>query len=240
MLTSIVADMLIWSNGLLLSTGFVVSLIWRSYSSHHQWEKEQNRAGNQLTSRVKLFLIGNFFTVLLSPAVACLLLSTICWLERGGRVSSYTSGVPLMSCWALVSLVTVPPVSYLSDRRKIHEQSNSSGGYALLQEGIDDCDTYENLDETDGPTFLPQRLPHAYCDIFGGPLTEETKAASTFAMDVSWKNAIEPPEALDELVRWAISVPEESLPPPVAHEVLVMAAITVGACPGGMGCWNQE
>lgn len=110
----------------------------------------------------------------------------------------------------------------------------------LLQEGDEDCDTCEKFDETDGPTFLPQQSLLSYHDIFGGSLNENTKATLTFIPDVSWGSVVEPPEALRELVHWAISVPGESLPPSVAPELLAMAAISIGVCPDGMKSWNQD
>jgi len=239
-LTSIIADMLIWSNALLLTTGFVVSLTLRAYSVHCRWEKEYSWAGDELSSRAKLYIIGGFFTVLLSPAVACLPVLAVRWFEGRGTFPPYKSGLPLTACWALVNVMGVIPISFLANRRETHAQSNSFEGYALLQEGVEDCDTYENLDETDGPTFLPQRPSHPYYDIFGGPLDKGIKAASTFTPAVSWKYAIEPPETLREFVRWAIPAPGESLPPSVATEVLAMAAISIGVCPDGMGGWNLE
>ena len=237
MLTSIIADMLIWSNALLLSTGLIVSFTWRSYSVHYRREKERNGAGDELSSCAKLYFIGNFFTILLSPAIACLPVLVVRWFDGPGTLSSQ-SGMPLTSCWVLVNIMGVIPISSSMDqRREIQAQSNSSERYALLQEDYDSCD---NFDETNGPTFLPQRPPHAYYDIFGGPLNKDIKAASTFTPDVSWKYAIEPPESLRELVHRVISVPGEPLPSSVAPEVLAMAAISVGVCPDGMGGWNPE
>jgi len=238
-LTSIIDDMLIWSNVLLLSTGFIVSFTWRSYSVHYRWEKERNRAGDELSSCAKSYIIGNFFTVLLSPAIACLPVLAVRWFDGPGTLSSQ-SGVPLASCWVLVNIMGAIPVSSMARRRETHTKSSSSERYALLQGGIEDCDTYENFDETDGPTFLPQRPPHQYYDIFGGALDKEIKAASTLTQGVSWKHAIEPPEALRELLHWMISVPGESLPPSVAPEVLAMAATSIGVCPDGMGGWDPE
>lgn len=233
-LTSIIADMLIWSNALLLSTGFIVSLAWRSYSIHYRWEKEHNRTGDQLSSCAKIIVIGNFFTVLLSPAVACLPVLAVHWFE-GRRTLAHASGVPVTSCWVLVNIVGVIPISCLAGRREIRAQGNSSEGYTLLREGAEDCETDEDFDETYGPTFLPQRPSHLYYDIFDGPLNKEIKAASTLTPAVSWKYAIEPPEVLREVVHWAISAPGESLPPPVAPEVLAKAAVSIGVCPDGMG-----
>ena len=37
---------------------------------------------------------------------------------------------------------------------------DSFEGYALLQEGIADCDTYENLDQANGPTTSHRMLRH--------------------------------------------------------------------------------
>lgn len=238
MLTSIKADMLIESNALLLSTGALISLFWRLHSSHHQSVQEQNQASKELSSRAKLCVVGSFFTVLLSPAVACLPLLVISWFMRRGTILPHAPEVPLILSWVLVNTMATLPIAYLLWRRKIHQQNNSSEGYTLLQEGIEDFDTYENFDETDGPTFLAQHPAPVYYGIFGGPLSEEAKAAFTFAQDVSWKTG--PPEALRELVHWATSVPGESLPPSVASELLVMAAISIGVCPDGMGGWTKE
>ena len=239
MLTLTIADMLIWSNALLLSTGFIVSLTWRSYSIHHRWEKELDRAGDKLSSCAKLSIMGGFFIVLLSPSIACLPVLAVRWFDGPGTFSSQ-SGMPLTSCWVLVNIMGFIPISSMTQKRETRAQNNSSERHALLQERIEDCDTYENFDETDGPTFLPQRPPHLYYDLFGGSLDKETKAASTFSPDVSWKYAIEPSEALRELVHRAISVPGEPLPPSMAPEVVAMAAISIGVCPDGMGGWNPE
>jgi hypothetical protein len=239
-LTSIIANMLLGSNVLLLSTGFLISLTWPFYSSHHRWEKERNQFGNELPSRVKLCVVGSFFTMLLSPALACIPLLTICWLLWHGAFSSYTSMMPLILSWVWINSTAIIPVLYLSQRRKFHEQSGSLEEYALMQEEAEDCDAYETLDETDGPTFLPQHPPMAYYDIFGGPLDEETKMASTITPDALWKNTIEPPEAFRELVRWAVSVSGESLPPAVALELLSIGAISIGVRPDGTGRWNLE
>ena len=43
-----------------------------------------------------------------------------------------------------------------------------------MQEEIEDRDTYEDLDETDNPTFLPQRPPIAHYNIFEGLWNKET------------------------------------------------------------------
>jgi len=238
-LTSVIADMLIWSNALLLSTGFIVSLTWRSYSIHHRREKEHNQVGGKLSSCTKLYIIGNFLTVLLSPAIACLPVLAVRWLDGSGTLSSQ-SGMPLTSCWVFVNIMGVIPISSMTQRREIHAQNNPPERYGLLQEKVEDCDTYESFDGTDGPTFLPQRPPHLYCDLFGEPLDKEIKAASTLIPDVSWKYAIEPSEALREVVHQAISVPGEPLPPSAAPEVLAMAAISIGVHPNGIGGWDPE
>lgn len=136
--------------------------------------------------------------------------------------------------------MAVIPIIHLVHRRKIHEQRNSPGRHTLLQEGVEGYDTYENFDETGGPTFLPQRSSLAYYDIFGGPLNEDTKAASTFTSNISWGDAVEPPEALRELLLWAISVHGEPLPSSVASEVLTMAAISIGVCPDIDGTGSRD
>jgi len=238
MLTSIQADMLIESNAILLSTGVLISLLWHLHSSHYQSAKEKNQASNELSSRAKLCVVGSFCTVLLSPTVACLPLLVICWFMRSGTILPHIPEVPLILSWVSVNMMVTLPIVYLLYRRKVREQNNPSEGYTLLQEGIEDRDTYENLDETDGPTFLAQYPAPAYHSIFGGPLSEDAKAGFTFAPDVSWK--IEPPEALGELVHWATSVPGESLPPSVASELLAMAAISIGVTLDGMGSWTKE
>lgn len=125
-------------------------------------------------------------------------------------------------------------------RRKTRKENNYFEGYASLREEIEDYNVYEDFDETDGPTFLPQQIAPAYYDLFGRHLNQETEATCTFAPNTSWEGAVELPEALRELVRRVISVPEESLPPSAALELLVMAAISIGVCLDGMGSLNQE
>jgi len=71
-------------------------------------------------------------------------------------------------------------------------------------------------------------------------LNKNTEAAFTLTPNVSWESAVEPPEALRELARWAISVPVDSLLPSTAPELLVMAAISIGVCLDGMKSWNQD
>jgi len=109
-----------------------------------------------------------------------------------------------------------------------------------LHGGVEDRYTYENFDETDGPTFLPQQPVSGHYDIFGGSLSEEMKATSTYTPGVSWEGAIEPQKAMRELVRLAVSVPGESLQPSAAVELLAMAAISIGVCLDGMGDWNRD
>jgi hypothetical protein len=231
MLTLVIADMLVESNALLLSTGFLITLLWRINSSQCQPTEEQNRARNELPSRVKQYIVGGFCATSISPALACLPLLT--------AHGTFTSGVPLILSWVAVNTMAALPIVYLGQRRETYEQYDSFEGYALLQEGAEDYGSYEYFDETDGPTFLPQQLAPAYYDIFEGHLNQDTKAACTFTPNVSWENAVELPEALRELVRWAISVPEESLPPSVASELLAIAAISIGVCLDGMGNWDQ-
>ena len=132
------------------------------------------------------------------------------------------------------------PILYLGQRRETHEQNDSFEGYALLREGSKDYDGYEDIDETDGPTFLPQHVAPAYYDLYEGNLDQDTKAACTFTRNVSWENVVEPPEALNELIRWATSIPEESLSPSVAPELLALAAVSIEVCLDGMESWNQE
>lgn len=229
--------MLIESNALLLSTGFLTSLLWRIYSSQRQPTGEKNRARNELSSRVKQYIVGGFCATLISPVLACL---PFLMIYRSPGNGTFTSGVPLIFSWIAVNMITAFPALYLGKRREIHEQHNSLEGYPLLREGSEDHDAYENSDETDGPTFLPQQLAPAYYDLYEGHLNQDTKEACTFTPNVSWENAVEPPEALRELVRWVVSIPEESLPPSVASELLAMAAISIGVCLDGIGSWSQE
>ena len=236
-LTFVVADMLIESNALLLSTGFLTSLLWRTYSSQQQPTEEQNRARNEPSSHVKQYIVGSFYATLISPVLACL---PFLMIHRSPANGTFTTGVPLIFSWVAVNMITAFPALYLGKRREIHEQYNSSQGYPLLREGNEDYDAYEKFDETDGPTFLPQQLAPAYYDLYEGHLNQDTKEACTFTPNVSWENAVEPPEALRELVRWVVSIPEESLPPSVASELLAMAAVSIGVCLDGMGSWNEE
>ena len=179
--------------------------------------------------------------MLLSPSIACLPLLVISWFPGHGTSSSGTSGIPLVLSWIVVNAIAALPRLYPGQiGRQVQKQNNPSEGYALLRERTEDCDIYEIWDETDGPTFLPQQPAPVLRDIFEWPLDKEIKAASTFTPDVSWKDAIESPAALRELVCWAISVPEESLPPSVASELLDVAATSVGVHLDGMGSWNQE
>ena len=236
MLTSFIADMLIESNALLLSTGFLVSLLWRIHSSQCQTIEEKNRTRNELSSRGKQWIVRGFCAILISPVLACLPLLTIHWSPRH---ETFASGVPLILSWVVVNTVAAFPILYPGQRRESHEQHNSFEGYAL-REGSVDYDAYENFDETDGPTFLPQHLAPAYYDLYEGHLDQDTKAACTFTTDVSWENVVEPPEALHGLVRWAISIPKESLHPSVTSELLAMAAVSIGVCLDGMENWDQE
>ena len=235
MLTSAIADTLVESNALLLSTGFLISLLWRINSLQCQSTEEQNRARNDLPSRVKQCIVGNLFATLISPTLACLPLLTIHW-SPGHR--TFTSGVPLILSWVAVNAMAAFP-AYLGQRQETH-QRDSFEGYTSLREESGDYDAHENFDETDGPTFLPQQLAPAYYDLYEGHLNQDTKAACTFTPNVSWENAVGPPEVLHELVRWGISIPEESLSPSVASELLAMAAISIGVCLDGMESWNQE
>jgi len=136
--------------------------------------------------------------------------------------------------------MAIIPIYHVYQRRKSLEQNNSGEEYALEREGYEDYYPRWGFDETDGPTFLPQQHPLSYYDIYGGTWNENTKAALTLTPDLSWGNVVEPPEALRELVRWAISVPGESITPSVALELLATAAISIGVCPDGMKSWNQD
>ena len=218
------ADMLIESNTLLLLAGFLVSLFRRIHPPQCQSAVEQHRPGNRLSSDAKRCITGSFCIVLLSPALACLPFLAVYWLQRRGTLSYFTSGVPLILSWVVVVTMAALPLPYLLWRR----------------EEIEDYDALENSDETDGPTFLPQHLAPSYPDLFEGNLSQEIKATWTPVPNVSWWDAVEPPEALRGLVRWAISTPEESLPPFVASELLALAAISIGVHAGGMENWNQE
>jgi hypothetical protein len=70
-----------------------------------------------------------------------------------------------------------------------------------MQEEIEDRDTYEDLDETDDPTFLPQRPPIAHYNVFEGLLNKETNRVFTIAPGVPWRNAAELPKAFHGSVR---------------------------------------
>lgn len=228
--------MLIESNALLLSTGILISLLWRINSSQYQHTEEQNRVRNELSSCAKQWIVGSFCVTLISPALACLPLLAV-RLSPGHE--TVTSGVPLILSWVAVTTTAALPILYLGQIRETHEH-DSFEGYALLRGGSEDYDVYEEFDETDDPTFLPQHLAPAYHDLYEENLDQDTKAACTFTPNVSWENAVEPSEALHELIRWASSIPEESLPPSVAPELLAMAAVSIEVCLDGMGSWNQE
>ena len=239
MLTSIIADMLIESNTLLLSTGFLVSLLWRIHSSRSQSAEGQNRTRGELSSRAKLFFVGSFCTIILSPALACLPMLTIHWFPRRETFSPDTFGIPLILSWVAVNTMAAIPIPYLCQRRETHGQTNSFDGYGLLREGIKDLHTCETFDETDGPTFLPQQPTPAYYDPFEVHSNKETKTACIFTPNVSWENAVELPEALRELIRWVVSDPGEPLSPSAASELLAIAAISIGVCLDGIGNWNE-
>ncbi|KAF9651977.1 hypothetical protein BDM02DRAFT_323575 [Thelephora ganbajun] len=68
------SDILTESNALLLSTGILISLFWRLHSLRCQSAKERRRTSSELSPCAKLCIVGSFFTILLSPTVACLLL----------------------------------------------------------------------------------------------------------------------------------------------------------------------
>lgn len=232
--------MLVESNVLLLSTGFLITLARRVHPPQSQSVEEQPRYRNQLSFQAKRSIVGSFCVILLSPALACLPFLAIYWFPRQETLSRYTSGVPLILSWVVVVTMAALPLPYLLHRRETRQQNNHLRDYVLCREEIDDYDARESFDETDGPTFLPQQLAPSYSDLFEGNLSLETKAACTFAPNVSWWDVVEPPEAFHELVRWAVSTPEESLPPFIASELLAMAAISIGMRPDGMEDWDQE
>lgn len=198
--------------------------------------KERCRADNELL-RVELCIIACLFTVMLSPAVACLPLLTIFWMLGGEALSYETPGIPLILSWVMINTLAVFLIPSFVLGRDAYQRHNSIENYTPPQE---DSEGYENFDETDGPTFLPQRPVSASYSIPQGFLHEEIKAAITFTSAVSWKNAIEPSETLHELVRWAVSVPEESLQPSIAVETLTTAATSIGVRVDGMDDWSQE
>ena len=201
--------------------------------------KHDYQTSNELSSRFKSYMVRCLSTVMLSPTVACFPLLAICWF--GGREAFLhdTPGIPLILSWVSINILAVLLPS-LAPRRKACEQDYSAEKYALLHERTEHYDTYEKFDETNGPTFLPQQPIPAYHDIFGGPINEEVKAACTFTPKISWEDTIETSGAFRELVRWAISVPTESLRPSVAAELLAIAAISIGVCLDGMDDWDQE
>ena len=178
--------------------------------------------------------------MLLSPALACLYPLVMFRFYGSGAFPRITPGMPLILSWIWINIFAVLSIPYLGQRRQTHERTTSPEGYALLHEGIEDYDTHEEFDETDGPTFLPQRPFPVYHDIFGGPLSKEAEAASAPTPRVSWEGAVGPSETLRELVHWAVSAPGEFLPPYVAPEVLAVAANSIGVCPDGMESWDPE
>ena len=208
---------------------------------HYKWEEGQNRAGNKLSSCAKLYAIGSFPAMLLSPAVACLYPLVTFQIYGSGAFPGVEPATPLLGSWVCIIFFAVGSIGTISQRRETHEQCTTSPeGYTLLHEGIEDGDTHGESDETDEPTFLPQRPFPAHHDTFGGPLSKETEATSVSTSCVSWEGAVGPSETLRELVHWAISAPGESLPPHVTPEALAMAAISIGVCPDGMESWDPE
>ena len=177
---------------------------------------------------------------MLSPAVASLpLLVVFCFF--GSEVFSYdTPGIPLTLSWVLINILATFVVPSLLLGREIPQQGDSIKRSVPPQEGSEGYNTYKNSDETDFPTFLPQQSVPACYDISRGSLGEEIKAAVIFTPAVSWKNTSEPSETLRGLVRWAVSVPAESLQPPLAAEMLTIAAISIGVRLDGMDDWDQE
>lgn len=202
--------------------------------------RERYGATNELSAHIESGMVGCFFTTMLSPTVACLPLLVI-FLSFGSDIIRYdTPGVPLVVSWFMTNILATVVVPSFVLRRKFLEQGCSTRGRVLLHEGIEDRDSYENFDETDGPTFLPQQPILVYCDISGRTPSEGLKAALASMPEASWENTIETPEAFGKLVRWAITAPEESLEPSVVAEVLAIAAISIGVCLDGMDDWNEE
>jgi len=200
--------------------------------------RHDHRTSNEL-SRFRSCMVRCLATVMLSPTVACFPLLAICWFGGCETFLYDTPGIPLILSWISISILAVL-FPFLALRRKVCEQDYSTEEYALLHERTKGYDTYEKVDETDGPTFLPQQPVPAYYDIFGGSIDEEVKAACAFTPKVSWEDTIETSGAFRELVRWAISVPTESLRPSVAAELLAIAAISIGVCLDGMDDLNQD
>ena len=173
-----------------------------------------------------------------SPTIACLPWLVVFRL-RGHEAFSYdTPGLPLIISWVLINTLAALLVPSLALRRVIREGCGSTERYALSYKRAEGCES--DLDETDGPTFLPQQPFAAYYDIVGEYPNEGANIASTFTPRVSWEKTIETPEALDELVRWGISAPSESLRPSVTAELLAIAAISIGVRLDGMGEWDYE
>ncbi|KAF9785815.1 hypothetical protein BJ322DRAFT_1107705 [Thelephora terrestris] len=227
------------SNALLVSTGGLISLFWRLHVPHGQSAKESYRTTNELSSCFKSCMVGSLSAVMLSPTLACFPLLTICCFLGREAFANGTSGILLILCWVLINTLAVLFPSF-TPRRRICERGYSTGPYPSSHEQTGNHDTYEKFDETDGPTFLPQQPFSACYDIFGGSLNEELKVASTFTPKTSWEETIETSGAFCELVRWAISVPTESLRPSVAAELLAIAAVSIGVCIDGMDDQNQD
>lgn len=154
---------------------------------------------------------------MLSPVVACFPLLAIFWFFGNETFLHDTSGMPLVLSWVSVNTLVAFLIPFFALERETRQQGDSIKRYASLQEGTS---AYDNSRE----------------GFFG----EETKAAVTFNPTVSWKNTIESSEALYGLVRWAVSVPAESLQPSIAAEMLTIAAISIGAHLEGIDHWNEE
>lgn len=185
-------------------------------------------------------MVGCLFAVMLSPAIACLPLLVIFYLFGDETFSYYTPGMPLILSWASINILAAFLVPSFVLGREMYQQGKPIKRDTPPQENGADYDTHKNFDETDGPTFLPQQPAFPYYHISAGLFSEEMKAAVTLIPTISWENTIEPSEALRELVRWAASAPTESLQPPVAAEMLTIAAISIGVQLDGVNDWNQE
>lgn len=177
---------------------------------------------------------------MVSPAVSCLPLLVIFWLLGGEKFSYGAPGMPLILCWVSVNTVAAFLVPSFILGREIYQQGNFVKGYVPPQEGGKDFNTYEKLDDTDGPMFLPQQPVSSYFNISEPFLGEGTKAAITYTPEVSWKNSIGPSEASLGLVRWAVSAPTESLQPSMVAELLTIGAINIGVPLDGMDDWDRE
>lgn len=227
-------DIILESNALLLSTGGFVSLFCRLHVLRSV--REHCRARNELSSRVRSCMVGCFLTVMLSPSLACLPLLAIRWFWECGVTLHDAPGVPLILSWIWINALAALLIPSLIARPGIYERGDPTESCAFLHKEAGDYDAYENVGEANSP----QHPISAYYNTLGGPLSDELGAAYTVTPRVSWENTIETPDALRELVCWAVSVPAETLQPSVTAELLAMAAISIGVSLDGMDDLTQD